>query len=337
MLHRMTQGEQIGVLLDRYSDSIRTAFMAAIAKIASSVVLATIINRLEAGDTYGAIDALHIEPSAFTEFTDQLIAAYRDGGQQAVEALPSFGTDRTPWFDYHAADIAAALTAQAAMVVARIIADTRAGLAQQITAWLSVGVSSSVIAARVVGIKTRATGQRSAGLIGLTSPQMVAAEAARSELLSRDPVQIASYFARKQRAIRFDRKVQAAASAGEAVMSDDVKLLVSLYQANMRRQRADILGKSQALQSINAGVSAAIRQTMLREGIAPDRLTKTWRTRRDDRVRHTHRTLEGNKIAFDHAFLSDSGATLRFPGDPLAPPYETINCRCYLTFGLERD
>jgi hypothetical protein len=60
--------------------------------------------------------------------------------------------------------------------------------------------------------------------------------------------------------------------------------------------------------------------------------TKTWLTRKDDRVRSAHRTLEGKTIPLGEGFKA-GGAILRFPGDPLAPPGLTINCRCLLRFG----
>lgn len=60
--------------------------------------------------------------------------------------------------------------------------------------------------------------------------------------------------------------------------------------------------------------------------------TKTWLTRKDERVRSAHRTLEGKTIPIGEGFKA-GGAILRFPGDPLAPPGLTINCRCLLRFG----
>jgi hypothetical protein len=41
--------------------------------------------------------------------------------------------------------------------------------------------------------------------------------------------------------------------------------------------------------------------------------------------------LHGKSVPLTEGFMSD-GAVLRFPGDPLAPPHLTINCRCRLRF-----
>lgn len=58
---------------------------------------------------------------------------------------------------------------------------------------------------------------------------------------------------------------------------------------------------------------------------------KTWVTRKDGQVRDTHRLLHGKSVPVADGFVVD-GVLLRFPGDPLAPPELTINCRCRLRF-----
>lgn len=55
-----------------------------------------------------------------------------------------------------------------------------------------------------------------------------------------------------------------------------------------------------------------------------------WRTVGDNNVRHTHKAMDGQIRYGNEPFDSPSGARLRFPGDPTAPPGERINCRCWL-------
>ena len=57
-------------------------------------------------------------------------------------------------------------------------------------------------------------------------------------------------------------------------------------------------------------------------------MTKTWMTRKDDKVRAGHASIESKTVDIGDSFKS--GVTLRFPGDPLAPPHLVINCRCLL-------
>lgn len=58
---------------------------------------------------------------------------------------------------------------------------------------------------------------------------------------------------------------------------------------------------------------------------------KTWHTRADFRVRPTHQGMNGQQVLIDSKFVSPSGATLMYPGDPTAPLEESANCRCSVT------
>lgn len=61
---------------------------------------------------------------------------------------------------------------------------------------------------------------------------------------------------------------------------------------------------------------------------------KAWRTRRDSRVRTSHGDLEGDFVLLDDKFVTINGARLDRPGDPQAPLFETINCRCRLSYRM---
>ena len=63
-------------------------------------------------------------------------------------------------------------------------------------------------------------------------------------------------------------------------------------------------------------------------------VSKTWLTRRDGNVRIAHQSLQGKTVELGDGFKVD-GFVLRFPGDPLAPPALTINCRCRLRFNVD--
>lgn len=58
---------------------------------------------------------------------------------------------------------------------------------------------------------------------------------------------------------------------------------------------------------------------------------KRWRSRRDDRVRETHRIAEGQEVAYDEAFWV-GGVPMMHPGDPSAPASEVVNCRCRVDY-----
>lgn len=57
---------------------------------------------------------------------------------------------------------------------------------------------------------------------------------------------------------------------------------------------------------------------------------KTWISRRDEKVRDSHRQAHGQHRPVGELF-SVGEALLRYPGDPSGPPKETYECRCWAT------
>lgn len=66
--------------------------------------------------------------------------------------------------------------------------------------------------------------------------------------------------------------------------------------------------------------------------------TKTWFTENDDKVRYTHRSIDGQTIAIDGVFLVGE-SQMRFPKDSGlgANPKEFVNCRCSLKYGTDNN
>lgn len=58
-------------------------------------------------------------------------------------------------------------------------------------------------------------------------------------------------------------------------------------------------------------------------------LMKTWETMKDDRVRDSHRYLDGLKVGINDRFYTDDGDSALYPGD-FDDPAQNINCRCFL-------
>lgn len=83
----------------------------------------------------------------------------------------------------------------------------------------------------------------------------------------------------------------------------------------------------------------------LKNSTAGVQMMKTWRTMKDERVRtakakgksrkYDHRKMEGVLIPIDEEFTLPSGAKTMAPGQS-GVAGEDINCRCYLSYGLQK-
>jgi HK97 family phage portal protein len=60
-------------------------------------------------------------------------------------------------------------------------------------------------------------------------------------------------------------------------------------------------------------------------------IVRTWVTEEDERVRPTHREVDGVQRRLGVPFRV-GGGLLAYPGDPMGPPEETANCRCHLVY-----
>lgn len=84
--------------------------------------------------------------------------------------------------------------------------------------------------------------------------------------------------------------------------------------------RAERIARTEIIGASNSGSYEGMKRT----GV----LKKEWLSSRDERVRETHQQLDGQVVGINEDFVSPSGATLAFPGDPSGPPEEVIQCRC---------
>ena len=127
----------------------------------------------------------------------------------------------------------------------------------------------------------------------------------------------------------------------------DIDALAQEAIADASRDIVDILATSQDLaktsdivSTTNRAVTAATRRAEHAAKKASDKLarirllsgTKTWMSRRDNKVRETHRLLDGVTVDIDAPFFTATGARLMFPGDTTAPIKEWINCRCWADY-----
>jgi HK97 family phage portal protein len=90
--------------------------------------------------------------------------------------------------------------------------------------------------------------------------------------------------------------------------------------------RATMIARTETVGAYNA----AAQEAAMDSGASH----KTWLSTDDKRTRASHRAAGGTQVPLNKKFpLTQS----RWPGDPVAPANQSINCRCALTFQFEED
>jgi uncharacterized protein with gpF-like domain len=109
------------------------------------------------------------------------------------------------------------------------------------------------------------------------------------------------------------------------------------------RERMDDVSVSRAKTIARTETHSAVQETSAEtmkleaEAVGLEGETqKVWTAGMDMRVRESHAEADGQAVDLDGAFIV-GGVRLRFPGDPLGPAEEVINCRCILTYDVKDE
>ncbi len=326
-------------LLAKYEPAIVQAFLEGIEALRSQIILARVIERLERGDISGAVQAMQIESEAFSALEVALTEAFNAGGINAVGELPAIKDpqgNRVIWrFGVRNPAAEAILRDLSATLVTHITEDQKQGIRYALEQGVARGGNPRSTALDVVGRQNRITGRREGGIVGLTSHQVEFIERARINLASGDPDLMKQYFALKTRDKRFDRTVAAAMREGKPVAADMLGKIIGRLSDKNLLLRSEMLARTETMMALGSARDEAMRQQIEAGKVAAQDVQKIWRSAGDNRVRHTHRVLNGKSIGVDGVFITPTGAPLRFPGDPKATTSEISGCRCRLQYKVD--
>lgn len=123
-------------------------------------------------------------------------------------------------------------------------------------------------------------------------------------------------------------------NAGEDVdqLASRVEQVLSTTGSEWWQGRARTIAQTETTRAYGAGVLGA---GMEQSRLTGRRLRKMWRTEEDERVRASHRSVNGDVQELTMPF-NVGGFPLLFPGDPMGPPDEVVGCRCDLQIVNER-
>jgi hypothetical protein len=323
-------------LLDSLEPKLAEAFRRSIEAIKSNAILARVVERLERGDVNGAVAALQIEPEAFAALDRAILEAYNAGGVNAITEYPAVKDPEgnRVLFSFGVRNEAgeAAIRAHALALNTSLADDVKDAARLMLSEGLAQGRNPVSTALDMVGRKSRVTGLREGGIIGLSSAQTAFVEKYRNALLTGDTELMKAYLLLGTRDKRSDAMVRAAIASGKPLSAAAVQGIIGRLSDNNLRLRGESIARTETMMALGMARDDAMRQQINSGKVAAQDVTKKWHSAADGRVRHTHRILNGQSVPIDGVFHSPSGATLRYPGDPNAPINETSGCRCYCSY-----
>ena len=326
----MAGENRLDQLIATWDEVIRKAFLDAIYLMRSAVDISQLVRMLEKGDVDAALLAVGLNPVQFRPFDKALADAYEAGGNFSAKAIPPkvdpVGHRLMVMFDVRNPEAEAWLRDYSSGLVTEILTDQRTTIKETLTAAMARGDNPKVAALDLVG-RIGPSGKREGGAIGLTSGQAEWVRRYEAELASNSPGDALS---RSLRDKRFDSAVRKAQASGQPVPAEQRAKMVAAYRTRALRYRGEVIGRSEAITAVHQAQHEAMRQAIDKGVVQQSAVTNIWHSAADSRVRETHRALNRQKVGFNVAFVSPSGARLMFPGDPTAPASETAQCRCWM-------
>lgn len=333
MARRSKLDKQLDDLAARFTPQIKAAFLESVRGIKSTAILNAITAAIDVGDLEAAFRATGLSPAAMRPISAMIERAFETGGVTVADNVPRGLGGAVFRFDVRNSRAEAWLRDHSSTLVTRITEDTKDNIRTLIQAGVRDGRNPRNIALDIIGRVNPDTKRREGGIIGLTAPQERWVANARTDLFDLSE----RYFTREARDKRFDSVVRRAIDTDTALPVQKINAIVDRYSDNLLLQRGETLARTEAIQSLNKSADEAFRQAIDEGLLKSNAVTKTWDSSGDNRVRETHREMDGQTVQMDEPFTTLNGAKLMFPGDSSlgAPADEIIACRCKQRFSVD--
>lgn len=309
-------------LLEDQERRIQRIFLVAITRLKDEIDLNELSDLIDQGRVSDALGRLKYAADQLGAASN---AAFVAAGQSTAELLTSAGLGQIVFDQVNINAVAAMQRNRLELIREFTREQTRA-------AWAAIteGVET--------GINPIAQARNFRDSIGLTTKQWqhVASYRRALERAAVDAQAAYDVTNRKLRDARFDRTVARAQRTGKPLSPDKIDQMVTRYTERYVKHRAEVIARTEALRSVHQGNEEAYSQALAEEVIKEDEIVRTWRTSVDGRERDTHRALNGQDRKWNEPWTTPNG-TLRYPGDPLAPAKETIQCRCAILTRIKRN
>lgn len=193
-------------------------------------------------------------------------------------------------------------------------------------------VSQIIRRGTVSGANPKVIAREIRDAIGLTPAQEQIVSNYRVQLESGD---LTSALQRELSSGASDRAIVAALRSRSSLRPAQVDLAVDRYRANFIALRAETIARTESQRIAHQASGNAFDQAIRRQAIAADQAVCEWlhspRALDQRYAREFHRSMHGQQRGWGEPFESGLGNLLMYPGDPEAPPEETLRCRCART------
>lgn len=309
--------EQHAAKIRELEAPMAAAYLAEVRAVESAATVAE-VERLIAEDDRDGLAVL-LSLGSLTLFTELFRTAFIQGAQNELAGRWRF--DSNTW-----------AVINLLMGEYRSISDTAAmDLRKTIDVVMANGNTNRNKALDLLGVKG-STARRTGGMVGLPVQMSEWVESARQQLLSGDRAAMRAYLTRKLRDTAYDRFVV----PGTKLTIEQANTISRAYSARLLQSYSKQLAQTYAQAAYEAGRRQGLQQQIDNGVLSEDQITKDWQTDKDEKVRHSHREMQGQKQPFNQPFISGLGALMMYPGDASlgASDEDRYGCRCRARYSV---
>lgn len=308
--------------LDSLEPDIRRAFESAISIQQNRANISQLEEAIDTLNYLAIFQASGASEAAWARVTEAVRESYVKSGRFTIdkEVPKRFGLDfnienqrARDWIRTHSTTLIQDMTTQ-----------QQGAIRSAVTAGFEQGRNPRDIALDIVGRKSRQTGRRQGGVIGLTREFADYANNMRDDLATLNP----RYFQKTRRDKRFDSIVRRAIEEGKPLTKAKINQLVTSYENRLLKTRGDNIARTEALSSMNAAAEEAMNQTVEELGLPPEAIENEWDATFHN-TRESHVIANGQRVQHGELFTV-GGYQMAHPGDSShgAPAKEIVNCAC---------
>lgn len=344
----LSQARQFAQLIAELTPEVHRAFMASVTDLQSGVDWRALLDALTGMDIGGAIDALHIDPAAWHEYSSAMTAAYAKAGASTAAHIKQSGmggigirfNQANPraeaWIRENVADRVAGFT-QEQIAVARGV----------IEAGYSRGMHPHGIAVDLAGRATGPGRARAGGVLGLDGPRaarlqnvvegMRTAEGVRGLVIEHADGSVSlRYKVNKATAQRILR----AYHAGTEVPEADRIISERQYSNALLKNRADAIAETETGNAVMSARAEEWQQLVEAQGLDASAVLKVWQHRRGAAKYHRpdHLAMSGHIVrGLDTPFVFPDGTRMQHAHDPAGGARHNIRCGCDTEFRIDHS
>ncbi|MEO1359009.1 MAG: phage minor head protein [Pseudomonadota bacterium] len=322
-------------MLEKHGPLIEEAFLSAVAEVVNGAGVKAIADALSRADYDRAIDILGLTEEAFETVGESVRNSYVGSGRSVSGWIDKVSDAEIKLLFKPGDPIAAEwLRTKSSSLVTRITEGQRISIREALSDGMEAGRNPRSVTLDIIGRRPRGANARQGGLVGLTRDQAQRVQRVRSDLLSGDPARMRKYLKMQLRDRRFDRTVARAIKAGTPLTRTEVDRIAGRLADRTLQWRGEAIARTETTQAFHAAQDHAFGQGIGSGHLPADKVTKTWRSANDERVRFSHSALNGVTLPMNEVFVSPIGSMMKHPGDTSlgAVPGDIIQCRCRLTY-----